>query len=380
MFGRVETFEFFLTGDAETVCFFDDCEGGDHADCDPRDNGDETEELNAEDFEAGADVTAVNDCVDRTVNARRSSVGGEKTGCYRAPDAVRAVYADRADRIVDVELEVETFDDHNDEDTGDDTDYSGAESVDVVASRGDADKTGEAGVEAHRDIRLAVFDPCEEKCSDSGDRGGDSRGHENRSQLRAVCGSRAVESVPAEPEDERAESAERNVMTENRVNGDLSGFRILRVLSDTGTDHYSADQGGYAADRVNSRRTRERQTGGTALCLLRGMGIAFAITCIIFIGFGMILTYTAASEESLPLVSLICTALSVAAAGYDWAACKRKRGLLWGALAGLVYTALLYVITSLAADSFVLHASGLMTLAVALAAGVIGGILGVNRR
>ena len=110
------------------------------------------------------------------------------------------------------------------------------------------------------------------------------------------------------------------------------------------------------------------------------MGIAFAITCIIFIGFGMILTYTAASEESLPLVSLICPALSVAAAGYDWAACKRKRGLLWGALAGLVYTALLYVITSLAADSFVLHASGLMTLAVALAAGVIGGILGVNRR
>ena len=55
----------------------------------------------------------------------------------------------------------------------------------------------------------------------------------------------------------------------------------------------------------HSRRTRERQTGGTALCLLRGMGIAFAITCIIFIGFGMILTYTAASEESLPLVSLI---------------------------------------------------------------------------
>ena len=105
-----------------------------------------------------------------------------------------------------------------------------------------------------------------------------------------------------------------------------------------------------------------------------------AITCIIFIGFGMILTYTAASEESLPLVSLICTALSAVAAGYDWAACKRKRGLLWGALAGLVYTALLYAITSLAADSFVLHASGLMTLAVALAAGGIGGILGVNRR
>ena len=128
------------------------------------------------------------------------------------------------------------------------------------------------------------------------------------------------------------------------------------------------------------RQSKERQAGGTALCLLRGMGIAFAITCILFIGFGMILTYTAVSEERLPLVSLICTALSAAAAGYDWAACKRKRGLLWGGLAGLVYTALLYLITSLAADCFTVQPSGLMTLAVAVAAGVLGGILGVNRR
>ena len=128
------------------------------------------------------------------------------------------------------------------------------------------------------------------------------------------------------------------------------------------------------------RQGREKQAGGTALCLLRGMGIAFAITCILFIGFGMILTYTAVSEERLPLVSLLCTALSAAAAGYDWAACKRKRGLLWGGLAGLVYTALLYLITSLAADCFTVQPSGLMTLAVAVAAGVMGGILGVNRR
>ena len=59
---------------------------------------------------------------------------------------------------------------------------------------------------------------------------------------------------------------------------------------------------------------------------------------------------------------------------------QKETGAAMGALAGLVYTMLLCAITSLAADSFVLHASGLMTLAVALAAGGIGGILGVNRR
>ena len=120
--------------------------------------------------------------------------------------------------------------------------------------------------------------------------------------------------------------------------------------------------------------------GNTALCLARGMAIAFAITCIIFIGFGILLTYTSLSEEVLPVVSLGCTALSAAAAGYDWAACMKKKGIFWGALAGVVYAVLLYLITSLAGDSFKLELSGIMTLIVAVAAGAVGGILGVNRK
>lgn len=120
--------------------------------------------------------------------------------------------------------------------------------------------------------------------------------------------------------------------------------------------------------------------GSTGLCLVKGMAVAFAITCIIFIGFGILLTYTSLSEASLPLVSLVCTALSAAAAGYDWAACMQKKGIFWGLAAGAVYTVLLYLITSLAADSFGVELSGLMTLAVALAGGAVGGILGVNRK
>lgn len=135
-------------------------------------------------------------------------------------------------------------------------------------------------------------------------------------------------------------------------------------------------------EKIHSSRKTEIMpaANSTGICFLRGMGIAFAITCIIFIGFGILLTYTSLSEESLPMVSLICTAISAAAAGYDWAACRKKKGLIWGALAGVVYAVLLYFITSLAADSFSLALSGIMTLAVAAAAGAIGGILGVNRK
>ena len=134
--------------------------------------------------------------------------------------------------------------------------------------------------------------------------------------------------------------------------------------------------------KKKQKKKAEKKTadGNVALCLVRGMAVAFAITCIIFIGFGILLTYTELTEESLPLVALVCTALSAAAAGYDWAACMKQKGILWGLAAGAVYTVLLYLITSLASDRFALELSGVMTLIVALAGGAVGGILGVNRK
>lgn len=116
------------------------------------------------------------------------------------------------------------------------------------------------------------------------------------------------------------------------------------------------------------------------LCLLRGLAVAFAITCIIFIGFGILLTYTDLSEDVLPVVSLGCTALSAAAAGFDWGSCIGKKGLVWGLFAGGCYMLLLFLVTGLAGNGLHLELSGLMTLIVAMAGGGIGGILGVNRK
>ena len=140
--------------------------------------------------------------------------------------------------------------------------------------------------------------------------------------------------------------------------------------------------------QTNARKTKppkqKKEARGTAhgapwLCLLRGLAAAFAITCIIFIGFGILLTYTDLSEDTLPMVSLGCTAISAAAAGFDWGNCMRQQGLLWGALAGVLYTLLLILLTGLAGNSMPLTLSALMTLIVAMAGGGIGGILGVNR-
>lgn len=132
-------------------------------------------------------------------------------------------------------------------------------------------------------------------------------------------------------------------------------------------------------EKKKSKKKQEQRGEKVWVSLGKGMVIAFAITCIVFIGFGILLTYTSLSEASLPLVSLVSTALSAAAAGYDWAVCMRKKGILWGIAAGVVYTALLCLVTGIARDSFSLPLSALMSLLVAMAGGAVGGILGVNR-
>ncbi|WP_066088437.1 TIGR04086 family membrane protein [Anaerotignum neopropionicum] len=126
------------------------------------------------------------------------------------------------------------------------------------------------------------------------------------------------------------------------------------------------------------RESMEKQSGQGLISMVKGMAIAYAITCIFFIAYGLILTYTNVSEQSLPMIALACTAISTAIAGYDWAKCRKKNGLLMGLLAGFIYTVILFIVTALASDTFTVGMSKVMTLIVALAGGGIGGILGVN--
>lgn len=116
------------------------------------------------------------------------------------------------------------------------------------------------------------------------------------------------------------------------------------------------------------------------LCMLKGIVMAYAVTCIIFITYGIVLTYTDITEEKLPLIALCCTVVSAGIAGFDWARCAKARGILWGILAGLTYGAILFVLDGIAGSGFsVVGSKGLMIL-LAAAGGGVGGILGINMK
>jgi putative membrane protein (TIGR04086 family) len=113
--------------------------------------------------------------------------------------------------------------------------------------------------------------------------------------------------------------------------------------------------------------------------LLSGILIAYAITCIFFIGCALALTYTALSEDAVPIIMLVAVAVSVVVAGYDAAKSAVKNGWLWGMAAGLIYAVILICIETWVSDGFAADAKTIVSIAISLAGGCFGGVLGINR-
>jgi len=114
--------------------------------------------------------------------------------------------------------------------------------------------------------------------------------------------------------------------------------------------------------------------------LVVGLVMGYAITCIVFLGYSMLITYTEMSESSLPLVVGITTVLSVLVAGFDAARGAAARGWLWGMWAGFLYVVIMAIILMTALNTFIIDGRTITVIALALAGGAIGGMMGINAK
>jgi len=111
-----------------------------------------------------------------------------------------------------------------------------------------------------------------------------------------------------------------------------------------------------------------------------GVIIAFAITSIVLLAYSMLLTYTDISETTLPTVIAITTFISVLVAGFDAAKGAPQRGWLWGMCAGGVYVVTLATIMAILLPGFAIDGRTLLTVAIGIGGGGLGGMLGINLR
>jgi putative membrane protein (TIGR04086 family) len=117
---------------------------------------------------------------------------------------------------------------------------------------------------------------------------------------------------------------------------------------------------------------------GQIHALMTGVLMAYAVTCIAFIGCAIALTYTGLSESTVPLIVAITCVISVFIAGFDASRVSEKNGWLWGIIAGAVYALILFCILAWLSRGFAIDSRKVTLLVLSLASGGTGGVLGIN--
>lgn len=126
-------------------------------------------------------------------------------------------------------------------------------------------------------------------------------------------------------------------------------------------------------DNLDKNETKEN-----LIRIIKGSGIALGITILSLFIFAILLTYTNIQESTMIPVVIIITAVSILIGSSLSTLRIKKNGLLNGALVGVIYILLIYIISSFTGSGFSLNIMSIIMLVSSIIAGMIGGIIGVN--
>lgn len=111
-----------------------------------------------------------------------------------------------------------------------------------------------------------------------------------------------------------------------------------------------------------------------------GVGVAFIFTIIALIIFSVILTYTNVQESVINPVIMIITAISILIGSSIGNAKIGQNGLINGGIVGGIYIILIYLISSILNWRFSLNIQSIIMIVTSIVFGILGGIIGVNKR
>ena len=114
--------------------------------------------------------------------------------------------------------------------------------------------------------------------------------------------------------------------------------------------------------------------------ILKGVGIALISTVILLIIFSIVLTYTNIQESIINPVIMIITAISILIGSSLGNIKIKKNGLINGGMIGGIYILSIYLISSILNWRFSLNMQSMIMIVVAIVFGILGGIIGVNKK
>ena len=114
--------------------------------------------------------------------------------------------------------------------------------------------------------------------------------------------------------------------------------------------------------------------------IMKGTGIALITTVLLLLIFSIILTYTNIDEKVINPVIMIVTAISILLGSSLGNIKIKKNGLINGGTIGAIYIVTIYLISSILNWKFSLNIQSIFMIIIAIMFGILGGILGVNRK
>lgn len=123
------------------------------------------------------------------------------------------------------------------------------------------------------------------------------------------------------------------------------------------------------------------QAGGIKVSLiLKGIGFSYLVTIPLFAVFSFIISRMEFPDRFINTAVLVTTIISILIAGILTSINLKTRGWANGAVVGLIYMLILYIVSSIVYGSFPFNRYVLTMVFIGTVTGAIGGIVGINMK
>lgn len=112
--------------------------------------------------------------------------------------------------------------------------------------------------------------------------------------------------------------------------------------------------------------------------ILKGSIISIIITLVFLVIFSLVIANTNVKESTIIPGIIIISAMSLLIGSIISTLKVSKKGLLNGALVGLIYIIILYILSSFVNQNFEINVKCLIMIVTSIIMGMIGGIIGIN--
>lgn len=112
--------------------------------------------------------------------------------------------------------------------------------------------------------------------------------------------------------------------------------------------------------------------------IFKSVFFSFLLSLILIFVLSIIISTTSVSENIIKPVTMGIVVVSLMMNGYVLSKNKKQKGILYGAILGIIYMVMLYIISSFSNFNFSLNINSIIMIILGILSGAIGGILGVN--